>query len=396
MRMQWVAAGLVATMAAGTVQGQAAVEAAEESPATVWLDRATPLLAEIPTEEEAYTLADLAMGLMKAEAAAGRPERAAALFPKLHEASMKITLMDADTWSMAYLPAGHALSSRADEALRAAENLAFKPAVQLDAYQFLAEAADALGDDAAYNAFTAKMLALFPKVIADGVEEAKTDEFAYAGTYSGWFAAHAMRQRGDVKNLRRLATVGLADPMEQAGVLGVLAQSEWVAGQAEAARAALDKAIELADVAATRNLEDAKDDTYWPDANNAVPELVAAVWLLDGQAAALAKGEDWAVKFADEEVDWKCAAAVHAAEAQRRLGDEEGAAAALTFAVNALNLEPEGFTFETAWAVRGLVVQGRIEEARALAERPGSATFRAATALGMAEGLIGLQGAGAQ
>ncbi|MEM7625024.1 MAG: hypothetical protein AAF333_05295 [Planctomycetota bacterium] len=385
--------GLVVLTAVLAGAGQAQEAETTGHTAAAWLDRAAAALADVPLEEDPYAKADLTFWIMKAETMAGRDERSAALFGELQKASMMITLQEADAWSSAFLPGGHLLAGRADEAQRAAENLAFDAAIHLDAWQILAEAADAAGDDAVYDDATAKMMALIPKVTAEGVEAAKQEEMAYAGIGSAWYAGNTMRQRGDVENLRRLATAGLTDPMEQAGVSAMLAQVELIGGDADAARAALDKAFELTDLAAKRNHEDAEQDTYWPEAANMLPEIVAAAWVLDGPEAAAARGEAWGELFADEGPQWECAAALHAAEVLRQTRQAEAGRAALTAAVAALDRETEGLMFETVWTARELVLQGRADEAEALAAISGPAAFRSSIALGVAEGLIVLDAA---
>ena len=392
---QWAAAwvaGVVCLCISPMVVAQEAppMDAAADSLAPK-LDALAALVMEVPADEEAYTRMDLLLLLMKAEARAGRTEKNVEHFNQLLAATMKTAVMDGDTWSSAYLPAGHLLAGRDEEAVRAAENLAFQPATQLDAWQMLGEAAAALGDDADYKTYVGKSLDLFPKVIAEGVKEAKDNEWPYDGTFSAWYAAFAYRDQGDVDSLRRLSTIGLAEPMEAAAVRAVLGQVLWVTGDEAAAAAERAAAEQLVRQANAGKL--AKPDEYWPDASSSLPELLALVWLLEGQDAAVALGEELGKPYVDEALDWKSSSAIHVAEAYRRRakpGDEASAKAALDMAIASLDFNVEGIWFDYAWAVRELVHQGRADEAEGLTERPGTVWFRSQALMGWVEGLQGV------
>ena len=178
----------------------------------------------------------------------------------------------------------------------------------------------------------------------------------------------------------------MVEPIEQAGVEAILAQQLAVAGRVEEAQAAMNRAVKQTQIGARHREQDPDSERYWPNVFGALPEVLAAVWILESPEAAVARGEAWAEVFANDEYQWRCATALYAAQAFRRAG-EKGSAAALDAAVRTLEETSDSFAFETAWTLRELCVQGRPTEAIALAQRPGPAAFSTAKALGVAQGL---------
>ncbi|MEO1237742.1 MAG: hypothetical protein AAFX76_13220, partial [Planctomycetota bacterium] len=260
-------------------------------------------------------------------------------------------------------------------------------AALLDAHQILAESAAVMGDEAKQSGSFDRMIELFGVVQAEGVAEAADDpEWEYDGTYSAWFASAALREQGDLAGIRRLAETPLVDPMERASLLGIAAQMESAAGNGERARVWADEAEQS--LLAANAKRSRRPDAYFPDATSAVPEVVAARWLVDGRAPALAAGETWAAPYADEELDWKAAAAVHAAAALRRRGDTDDAKTALDTAAAALNRTPDLLLWDARFVAREMVAQGRADEAEATLHGSDHELFNLGWAWGLAEGAV--------
>jgi tetratricopeptide (TPR) repeat protein len=355
--------------------------------ATAWLDRAGRWAQQINDPADmagaAYDRADVLYQLAIEEAVSGRQDQAVMHTGALRAAVVLIAAADGDPWPYAYLPGPLTVGGQDVEA-RVTFEMLESDVARLDAAQMTAEAL-AIKDDAdAYARATQRIEALLPKAQAELIAEAAEDAaWEYDGLYTGWFIMRMCRDQGDLAGARRFAAFDWRDPAEHAGVLAILAQLEVWQGDPAQARALADRAT--ARLSEALDKQRANPDTYFPDLDTHLPEVVVALWLLDGQDAALKFGQD----HAQAQTIWQDAADAHAALMLRRMGQPESAEAALDRAL-ARRFGPgdEPMNWDTLHLTRELVRQGRTKELEPFLARSESPAFRAFACLGAAQGVL--------
>jgi hypothetical protein len=294
-----------------------------------------------------------------------------------------------DPWPRTYLPGpAYAVEHKLDIPIPDdALNKAFEE-------QIFAETYFVLGEKEKYQQACDKTFALLEKAEQIDIKLAQEGEYPYTGGYLSWHSARMCRDHNDLDNSRKFAGYDWHDPCEKAGLLSIQAQMEWVAGNKDAALKLTTQATTLMKKAVERSWKERNalqravpaDELwaviYYPELNNHLPELYAAIYLATGEEEA----EKIAGLLAFEDTLWQSPAYVHTATNLRRAGEEEKAFAMVKKGMDVLMAADElPSTYDTMHLSRELAMQGKDDLVQKLYDKHDNQVFKSFVAIGVVQ-----------
>ncbi|MEM6506395.1 MAG: hypothetical protein AAF711_13215 [Planctomycetota bacterium] len=268
-----------------------------------------------------------------------------------------------DLWPRTFLP-GPMLAVGKELTLTLPED----PSNQAFTKQIIAEAHFALGDRAAYQRACDEAFALLKPGQDADLADAKEYGYVYASSVLSWHLMRMCRDNKDLVNARKFARFAWHDGCERAGVLAMLAQMEWSAGNEDTARELVSESVTLMKRAVQHHHEerakhaDKPEEELWdvlydPDLDNFLPELYTAIHLTTDAEQA----ERMCKALALEDTYWRVPAYIHSATMLRRAGEDmDQASAMVTKAYTTLVNDGETpWAYDTMHLGRELAKQGK-------------------------------------
>lgn len=371
---------------------------AEEASAEDWLKTALEDGVQSLSERDEdsvldamYEFPELSYRLVTYDAKLGNKERASGTLKLLALTTAWIMEYEEadDPWPRSYLPGpAHAVGHQIDIAIPDdALNKAFEK-------QILAETLFVLGEMQKYQQACDDTFALLDEAEKIDIRHAKEGEYPYTGGFLSWHILRMCRDHDDLKNARRFAGHDWHDPCEKSGVLSIQAQMEWAAGNHDTALQLATDATALMKQAVERSWKERNAlkrevpeeelwfEIYYPELNNHLPELYAAIYLAVGEQEA----EKLAGLLAFEDTLWQSPAYVHTATILRRAGKSDQAFQMVKKGFDALlALDDLPSTYDTMHLSRELTMQGKDELVKKLYGQHDNNVFKSFVALGVVQ-----------